>query len=154
LRGKRDPSSSGEITDFALILDCSGSMMDKTKEGPSKMEVAKKVVSDLIDKIPSGRRLTFIIYGHNVEEKGQAVKVVRPLSELDDAGKADLKRAIAVLRPAGHTPIALALQVAGKELTKNDANCGVILITDGMETCHGNPNAEAAKLAANPKLTF
>jgi hypothetical protein len=46
------------------------------------------------------------------------------------------------------------LRVAGNELAKSDGLGGLILITDGMETCHGDPNAEAAKLAANPKLSF
>jgi hypothetical protein len=30
----------------------------------------------------------------------------------------------------------------------------LILLTDGMETCHGDPNAEAARLAEMPNLTF
>src|SRR5262249_53263834 len=136
MQNKRGSPGVTDATDFAVILDCSGSMMDKTREGPSKMEVAKKVVTELIEQVPNGRRLTSIIYGHDAALKCEAVKVVRPLSELDDAGKAELKKAIAALQPAGHTPIALALETAGKELAKNDGCCGLILITDGMETCH------------------
>ena len=40
------------------------------------------------------------------------------------------------------------------QLAKSDGLTGIILITDGMETCHGNPAEEAAKLAKNPKFTF
>jgi Mg-chelatase subunit ChlD len=147
-------ASLPEATDFAIILDCSGSMIDRTGEGSTKMDVAKDVVTRLVEAIPNGRRVTFIIYGHDADLKCKAVKVVRRLSELDDAGKAELRRAIAGLRPVGHTPIALALRVAGEELARGDGNGGILLITDGMETCHGDPNAEAAKLAANPRLTF
>ena len=60
---------TGDITDFAIILDCSGSMMEKTREGPTKMTVAKKVVTDLVQKIPDGLRLTFVIYGHDEKLK-------------------------------------------------------------------------------------
>jgi len=39
-------------------------------------------------------------------------------------------------------------------LTKNDNYCGMVLVSDGKETCNGDPEAEAAKLAKNPKLSF
>ena len=155
LAGKRPGATPGnDITDFAIILDCSGSMIDKTREGPTKMEVAKKVVADLIGKVPNGRRLTFLVYGHDLKQGCKAIKVVRPLSEIDDAGKAEIRDFIKTLQPVGHTPIAGALQIAGQELAKNKAACGLILITDGMETCHGDPNAEAARLVKDLNLAF
>jgi len=155
LAGKRIAAkSSHDITDFAIILDCSGSMIDKTREGSTKMEVAKRVVADLIAKVPNGRRLTFLVYGHDAKLECKAIKVVRPLSEIDDAGKAELKDFIKTLQPVGHTPIARSLQIAGQELAKNKAACGLILITDGMETCHGDPSAEAARLSRELNLAF
>jgi len=51
------------------------------------------------------------------------------------------------LAPAGHTPIASSLRKAGGELALARGLSRVILITDGMETCHGDPAAEAAALA-------
>jgi hypothetical protein len=155
LSGKRDKSGQlPEVTDFAIILDCSGSMSDRTNAGTSKMEVAKKVVSDLVEKIPDGRNVTFIVYGHDAALKCRAVAVLRPLGPLDTDGKSDLKKTIARLRPVGNTPIALALKVAGEELARGKGSGGIILITDGMETCNGDPAAEAARLAANPRFTF
>lgn len=155
LQGKRPPAGrSDDINDFAIILDCSGSMSRKTRDGQSKMEAAKRVVADMISKMPNGRRVAFIIYGHDLQLKCKAVKVVRPMSELTDALKAELTKEIAGLQPTGDTPIALALKTAGAELARSDGRCGVILITDGMETCQGNPAEEAARLAANPKFVF
>ena len=65
-----------EITDFAIILDCSSSMAERTKEGPSKMTVAKQVVTKLIHDIPDGLNLAFIIYGQDknqgCHESGQS----------------------------------------------------------------------------------
>jgi HEAT repeat protein len=142
----------GDVTDFALILDCSGSMLERTKEGISKMEAAKKTVTDLIQGIPDGMRLTFVIYGHDKQLECQAVKVVRSMSALDDAGKNALTKFIAALQPSGHTPIALALQTVGKELANNKGLTEVALITDGVETCHGDPAKEAAELAATLNL--
>lgn len=148
------PEKAGDVTDWAIILDCSGSMKPQTKEGPTKMEAAKAAVTQLIQRIPNGLNVTFLIYGHDAKLECQAVKVVRPLSPLDDAGKADLTRFIAGLQPAGHTPIARALEAAGKELGRTDALCGVVLITDGMETCHGDPAQVAAALAEDLNLKY
>ncbi len=154
------PQAAELITDFAIVLDCSGSMKELTPEGEAKMAAAKRVVADMVQKIPDGLNVTFIIYGHEVfggandPRNCQAVKIARPLSTLDAAGKAELSRLIAGLKPTGTTPIALSLRVAGEELQKNDAFCGLVLITDGLETCQGDPVAEAAQLASNPKLTF
>jgi hypothetical protein len=163
LKGDRPlPAAAAElITNFALVLDCSGSMRETTKEGVTKMEAAKRVMTELIKKIPNGLNVTFVIYGHEVFGKAddprncQAVKVARPLSKLDDAGKAELSELVAGLKPTGGTPIALSLKVTGQELAKDkDAFCGIVLITDGLESCKGNPTEEVAALLGNLKLSF
>jgi hypothetical protein len=52
MSGKRKPSGeqTGDVTDFAILLDCSGSMMEKTTDGKTKMAVAKAVVAELAAK--------------------------------------------------------------------------------------------------------
>lgn len=148
------------ITDFAVILDCSGSMKEKTKGGQTKMAVAQRVVTDLIEKIPEGLEVAFVIYGHeafgsaNDARNCQAVKVARPLTPLDSKGKAELGQLISKLKPVGATPIALSLKTAGEELAKHDAFCDLVLITDGKETCNGDPEGEAAQLVKDLKITF
>jgi hypothetical protein len=104
--------------------------------------------------MPEKLRVTFVIYGHDRDLNCQAVQVTRGLSELDSAGKLELASAIAGLRPVGGTPIALALDVAGKELARNDAPCGLVLLTDGKETCGGNPAEVAATLASKLRLNY
>jgi hypothetical protein len=156
------PSAASElITNVAIVLDCSGSMKETTKEGVTKMEAAKRVVADLIKKIPNGLNVAFVIYGHEAfggaddPRNCQAVKVARPLGKLDDAGKTELSALVASLKPTGGTPIALSLKVTGEELAKDkDAFCGIVLVTDGLESCKGNPTEEVATLLANLKLSF
>ena len=46
-----------------------------------------------------------------------------------------------------HTPIALALRTAAEVLKNADDLSQVVLITDGMETCKGDPAREAEVLA-------
>jgi Mg-chelatase subunit ChlD len=159
MKGNRPKSGQqAEVTDIAIILDCSGSMMERQKEGLPKITSAKRVVSDLVQKIPDGLRLAFIVYGTETkptpEESCSDIKILRPLSELDAAGKGELTRLIGKLTVHGNTPIADSLKIAARELAKNDAFCGIILISDGKETCNGDPAAEAAELSKNPKLSF
>jgi Ca-activated chloride channel family protein len=148
------PQQKATITDFAIVFDCSGSMGEKTSDGQTKMDVAKELVAKLVNSVPDGLNLTFVIYGHDKQLNCQAVKIVRPLGRIDAKSKAQLAATVKTLKPVGNTPIALALSTAGKELFKNNANCGMVLVSDGKETCNGNPTAEAARLAKNDKLSF
>ena len=153
-------AAARDISNLAIILDCSGSMREATREGESKMDAAKRVVADLVSKIPDGLNVTFVIYGHEVYGSAedprncQAAKVARRLSPLNAAGKADLAALISGLKPTGATPIALSLRIAGEELAQDGGLCGIVLVTDGIESCKGDPAAEAAALAAKLKLSF
>ena len=137
----------GEVTDLAIIFDCSGSMKETTSDGEQKMAAAKRVVTDLIKSIPNGLGLTLVVYGHDARLRCRAVDVLHPLEDLNDSNRARIVNSIARLRPVGATPIALALKAAREELArKQSPNCGVILVSDGKETCHGDPAVEAAAL--------
>lgn len=153
MEGRREEAKNPEIGDFVLVLDCSASMSEPTSEGLTKMESAKRAVSDLIGRVPEGRRLAFLIYGHDRKLACRAVKVVRPMAEVDAAGRSELAGLVDLLEPVGSTPIANALRLAGRELDPQ-VPATMVLVSDGMETCKGDPAAEAADLAARFNLTF
>jgi hypothetical protein len=154
-RPRQRPAVGGpKITDFAIVLDCSGSMAEQTRDGQVKIDVAKAVVSELINQMPEQLRVTFVIYGYDRDLNCQAVQVARPLGVLGADGKSELSALIGGLRPVGNTPIARALEVTGQELAKNNAPSGLVLLTDGKETCGGNPAQVAAALTAKLPLTY
>jgi hypothetical protein len=154
-KGRTSPASPGpKVTDFAIVLDCSGSMGEPTRDGQVKMMVAKRVLTDLIAGMPENLRVTLVIYGYDRDLNCQAVQVARPLSELGSSGKSELAAIISGLQPVANTPIARALEVTGAELARNDAPCGLVLLTDGKETCGGNPTEVAATLAASLHLSY
>lgn len=144
--------SLGDVRNVVIILDCSGSMADLMPNKKTKMEAAQKVMSDLIEAIPAGRNVAFIVYGHDLALKCEAVKVVRQLGQLQQDDKDALIKYVKMLKPTGHTPIAHSLQVAGNELAKAEGLCQVVLITDGEETCKGDPAKEAEKLALRENI--
>jgi hypothetical protein len=129
-------------------------MGEQTRDGQVKMDVAKHVVADLVARIPEKLRVALVIYGYDKNLNCQAVQVARSLAPLDASGKSELTALIATLRPVANTPIALALETAGRELAKNDAPCGMVLLSDGKETCGGNPIEVAATLASRLKLSY
>ena len=137
----------GDVIDFVVILDCSGSMKDGIGPGTTKMDAAKAVVADLFRAIPDGRNLAFLVYGHDAGLGCGAVKVVRPLGPVTAAARSELAAELAALAPTGHTPIAASLRAAGTVLSDSRGISQVVVITDGAETCHGDPAAEAESLA-------
>jgi Mg-chelatase subunit ChlD len=132
-----------DVQNFALVLDCSGSMKEKLPDGRTKMDAAKAVLTELVQKIPDGLNVSLTLYGQDVAAECQAVEVKRSLSPIDAAERQALAEIIAGLEPVGHTPIAAALRAAGGTLEGAQGLSQVVLVTDGMETCHEDPAAVA-----------
>lgn len=142
---------ASEITDLVLIVDYSGSMNAKMKDGAAKVASAKKCVGELIDKLPNDLNVGLVIYGTNKKRGCEDIDVAQPLGAIDKAG---LKAKINKYNATGMTPIAASLEVAGKELSKSKGGPSVLLVTDGAESCHGDPAGVAAKLAAQFGVKF
>lgn len=136
-----------DIRDFVVILDCSASMRDEAQPGVSKWESAQKSAADLIRAVPNQRRLAFIVYGHDIALRCKSIEVIRNLTPITDDAKDDLVLAIAKIKPSADTPIGASLNLAKSLLVDTNELAKVILITDGMESCKGDPVAEAAQLA-------
>ena len=149
-------SSGSDIGDFVVVLDCSGSMKERTPEGISKMDAAKQVVTRFLREIPEGKRLALIVYGTrptNIKAIScQDVQVVQHLAPLDAAAKERLALLISRLKPAGATPLALVMQTAGHELSGSQGFSQMVVVTDGMETCNGNPGQVADELTRTLSL--
>lgn len=142
---------ASEVTDLVLIVDYSGSMNAKMKDGAAKVTSAKKCMSDLIDKLPNDLNVGLVIYGTNKKRGCEDIDVAQPLSAIDKAG---LKAKINKYNATGMTPIAASLEVAGKELSKSKGGPAIVLVTDGAESCHGDPASVAAKFAAQFGVKF
>ncbi len=134
-----------DVRAFVIILDCSGSMKDVIEgEGQgSKFAAAQQATIELINSIPDGRQVSLVIYGHDVRLDCQAATTVRQLTPIDAAARGELEKGIRSLQPLGKTPIALSLKLAADQLTATKELSKVILISDGLETCKGDPAAEA-----------
>src|SRR5919112_1830946 len=136
-----------------LILDLSGSMARDIGGGETRMEAAKRVMNDVIDALPEreGVNVGFRIYGHlgNNTEAGRDVScqssdLVVPIQGVN---KPALRDQVAAAQPIGWTPIALSLQRAGGDFQPAEGGANhILLVTDGEETCGGDPCAVAESL--------
>jgi Ca-activated chloride channel family protein len=109
-----------------------------------KIEVAKKVMADFLDSLRREPNLELALrcYGHTTffkEKNCEDSRLEVPFAAA--AGNAQkIKERIRKLEPLGTTPIAHSLGECVKDFTScNKCRNIVILITDGLEECGGDP---------------
>ena len=136
-------AQSGTTPDTMIVLDVSNSMWGQI-DGVAKIEIAREALGSLLDELPDGGRTGLMVYGHRREGDCSDVELVAPLTPLD---RAALKAAAAKVKPKGKTPITEALRQAATNLGVADRPSRLILVSDGIETCSGDPCALAAELA-------
>ncbi|MEM1140987.1 MAG: VWA domain-containing protein [Pseudomonadota bacterium] len=132
-------------SDVVYILDASNSMWGQI-EGTAKIETARSVMGDLLSNASPGTQIGLIAYGHRSEGECSDIEI---LANVGQASTVALKDSLAGLQPKGKTPIAGALQEAKELLAGREGKRNIVLISDGIETCGGDPCAIAAELAAD-----
>lgn len=135
-----DKPSPGELI---LILDASGSMWGQI-EGENKITIAKKVLKDLIAGLPEDTNVGLIVYGHRDKGDCKDIETVIPPGPLN---KGLLREKIDSINPKGKTPITDSVNRAFEVARGSENAATVILVSDGLETCGGDPcrAVEAAK---------
>jgi Ca-activated chloride channel family protein len=130
-------AAGARASDLVLVFDASGSMWGQI-QGENKIVAARRVFGKLVDGLPEGSRVALIAYGHRQKADCDDIETVVALGSLDRRG---MKKAVDGLDPKGKTPITKSLQQA-LELVKRSASedgATVILVSDGLETCDGDP---------------
>ena len=122
-------------TAVMLILDASGSMWGKV-EGRYKIEIAREVMAGLILDLPDRSLAGLVAYGHRRKGDCSDVEELVPLGPL--ARKALVDR-INAINPKGKTPITLSVQQTAVKLKEREDETVIILVSDGKETCEGDP---------------
>ncbi len=135
-------------TRILFLLDASGSMMAKWEQS-NRMSVAKKFLSETIDsleKIPN-LEVALRVYGHQsprVEFDCTDTRLEVPFSKKNHQ---EVKNKLNSIRPKGSTPIAYSLEKCAADFPEDPtARNIVILITDGIESCDGDPCAVSLAL--------
>ena len=131
-----------------FILDASNSMWGQI-EGRSKIEVAKNVLSDMVGELPASTNVGLVAYGHGFDHKEKNCSDIALLAGYDSAASGRFVPLLNDITPRGQTPIAAALERSVDWVAADGVERPtVVLITDGIESCDGDPCAAAGKLAA------
>ena len=134
-----------------IVLDGSGSMsgMGFDRRRDARIVEARAALGEVLPGIERVRRLGLVTYGPGEGRVCERVDLVfRPAP---NAAGPILER-VDALWPAGATPLTRAVRTAAAAL--DGAGGTVVLVTDGKETCGGNPCALADRLALmRPGLT-
>src|SRR5260370_2644011 len=135
---------------IALILDASGSMNAKLPEGRTRIEAAKAAVEEIVGKLPSDIRISLRAYGHQAPTSKHDCKDTELMVDFDGlaGNKASILSKARSIKAQGYTPITYVLKLAAEDVGKENAKPRiVILVSDGKETCEGDPCATAKALA-------
>lgn len=126
-----------------IILDTSGSMLSKVGRRP-RIDVARDVLRDLVTtRLPAGVPTAVRTFGAPGDPCGTQLAV--PLGPLDPAAMTAFVDGLEVEKETA-TPIGAALTRVADDLAAAPGTKVVVLVTDGQETCHGDPAATVRDL--------
>ncbi|QAA77374.1 MAG: Alkaline phosphatase [Candidatus Bipolaricaulis sibiricus] len=135
---------------LAFILDASDSMNIGLDGGPTRFAWAKEALTLVLDDLSDETSFAVAVFGHRIPKTQEPatcrdIELIASLGTYGAVDRAVLKATIANLVAMGKTPLAESLRfIAGRV----PAPARIVLLTDGGETCGGDPVAEARRLCA------
>lgn len=128
-----------------FILDASGSMLQRM-DGKRRIEIARQVLVEAVTKhLEPGTPVALRVFGHREPNacRSDLEISLQPL----DAAKASAAIGSVEARNLARTPIADSLAKAESDLAKASGPKTIVLLTDGEETCDGDPEKVIRGLA-------
>jgi Ca-activated chloride channel family protein len=115
-------------------------------QGRPKIDVAKEVLSGLIKDLPAKTKVGLVVYGHRQKGDCTDVEEISPLAPVD---KEALLNKIKGITPKGMTPITFSVKKVAEGLKNRQDESTIVLVSDGEETCKGDPCSLVRELKAS-----
>ena len=125
-----------------IVVDASKSMWGQI-DGVSKMEIAKTTLDEVSYWLPDDFDLALRAYGSTTSSDQNNCADSSLLVPFGEGNRDYIRQAIAGLRPTGQTPIAYALNQAAGDFGSLQSDRTLVLVSDGIESCGGDPVAAA-----------
>lgn len=135
-------------TRILFLLDGSGSMWGQWDK-EQKIVAAKRLLTDLVDSLGDVEHVELALraYGHRSPKYKQDCKDTRLEVPFGRNNKQQIIDKLKKITPKGTTPIAYSLSMAANDFPKAAMTRNIIiLITDGIEECDGDPCAVSIAL--------
>jgi Mg-chelatase subunit ChlD len=129
-----------------IVVDASRSMWGQI-EGEAKMSIAKNILEDVSYWFPQDLDLALRAYGSSSPSENNNCGDSTLLVPFAEYNREPIRTAISGLRPTGQTPIAYALNQAASDFGSLQSDRAVVLVTDGIESCGGDPARAARELS-------
>jgi Ca-activated chloride channel homolog len=134
-------SSSPTKTRILFLLDGSGSM-NADWNNEVRIVAAKNILGHLIDslKVYPQLELALRVYGHQSHKDLNNCKDTKLEVAFKASNHQSIKDKLETISPKGVTPLAYSLEQAANDFTPDpNARNVIIIITDGLESCDGDP---------------
>ena len=127
-------------TSVVILFDTSGSMKETIAGGKRKIDVAKDAAKAVLEKKTAATNLEWALFTF----RGSRPNLAVPFQEDTRA----LLEAVSHLAPDANTPLAATMRQAGEYALRAARynSVRIIILSDGQETCGGDPAAEARRL--------
>lgn len=147
--GGADEPEGGPVN-ILFVLDASYSMKEKLS-GEMKMTAAKEVLQNALSRIPNSVNLGLRVFGQSYSNLADIdCRQSSLLVPIGQHNRGAIIKSIRQIEPFGMTPIMYALRQAAEEDFRGIVGPKtVILITDGADTCGGDPCAYLTMLRAH-----
>lgn len=131
--------------DAMIVFDGSGSMAEMGFNHIDEPRIfdARRAVAEAVPDIAKNRRLGLLIYGPGGSDGCSGIDL--RFAPVPDAA-ARIMGAVNALQPAGETPLTDAVATAYQALEESSGGGTIVLVTDGKETCGGQPCQLASEL--------
>lgn len=138
------PAAADNYPEVMIILDGSGSMWAQL-EGKTRIETARQVLAEIVPALPAEVRVGLTAYGHREKGRCDDIEVLIPAGSTD---RDLLLEKVMAISPKGKTPIADSVRMVVNDLKQKENETSIILVSDGLETCHSDPCALVRELKA------
>ncbi len=138
-----------EKTRILFVLDGSGSMEALWDKQQSRMDVAKSILTKLVDslRVNPSLEIGLRVYGHQSPRSANNCKDSRLEIPFAPKNHNAVVSKIKSIIPRGVTPITFAIEQAARDFPSAAGYRNImILITDGVESCGGDPCAMSREL--------
>ncbi|MFC6998158.1 vWA domain-containing protein [Rufibacter roseus] len=147
-------STPATKTRLLFLLDASGSMFAKW-ENSDRWTIAKYMLSRMADSLEAYPNLEVAlrVYGHQSMANERNCKDTKLEVPFGKKNALAIRRKLQQIVPKGNTPITYSLEQSGNDFPQEpNVRNVIIIITDGLESCGGDPCATS--LALQKKNVF
>ncbi|MDE3840779.1 amino acid dehydrogenase [Bacillus methanolicus] len=150
--GRDEIETKQKKMNVVVLMDASGSMKQKVSGGV-KMDLAKDAIGKFLEQIPEEANVSLLAYGHlgtgKDSDKAKSCSAVEPVYQLKPYVSTSFTKALNSFSASGWTPLAGAIEKVHdmlKPYNNEDYHNEVFIVSDGIETCGGDPVQAAKKL--------